>query len=360
MRSDLSVAHEAVASPYGEMSWEGYEALVARVLGRFVGHYRREAFEYLHPALLQPRTPERFRKAYAVKVTYLAWGDPAKPLMICFGGVANVARRFDHLAMELKDDFHVVCPDWVGRGESGRMRDQGDYGHATYVEQTRQLLRHLGQDRAVVLGSSMGASVALDLAAEDAGRLVSALILNDTGPYLAAARRRSRAETLARHYVFRTAAEMFRKIGASQKFDGPMSDDARLNGSYHQTRWSDEDGGRVYRHDVRALQEYRLGARKCVRQWEQWDALACPVLAIRGMESDVLMPQTLRRMQRKASVTVMHVPFTGHTPTLSDPNHIECIREWLSGGTQLGREFSSPYCGPSHGQDRRAGARPMI
>ena len=50
-----------------------------------------------------------------------------------------------------------------------------------------------------------------------------------------------------------------RKVGASQKNDGPVSDDIRFNVTFHQTRWSDEEDGRVVRveregvhHDLRA------------------------------------------------------------------------------------------------------------
>jgi hypothetical protein len=65
-------------------------------------------------------------------------------------------------------------------------------------------------------------------------------------------------------------------------------------------------------------------------------------------------------MQKKASVTVMHVPLTGHTPTLSDPNHIWCMREWLREDSPITREFSSFYSPPSPLSEKRTGARPII
>jgi pimeloyl-ACP methyl ester carboxylesterase len=356
----LIVAHEPAASPYAGMSWATYQDIADRVVGRFEGHYRLRCYDYLHPTSLQPRTPERLRKPYRVKVSYLEWGDPGKPLIVCCGGVANVAHRFNYLALALKADYHVVCVDWVGRGESGWMHDQGDYSLATYVEQIRQLISHLGNLPFIMLGSSMGGSVAIELSAASSGRLLTRLILNDTGPHIQAARRVHRGDTLARHYVFRSPAEMFRKIGASQKNDGPVSDDVRLSGSYTQTKWSEPDGGRIYRHDVRALQEYRASAGRSVRQWDKWEELDRPVLVIHGTESDVLLRQTLRRMQKKASVTVMHVPLTGHTPTLSDPNHIWCMREWLREDSPITREFSSFYSPPSPLSEKRTGARPII
>ena len=153
------------------------------------------------------------------------------------------------------------------------------------------------------------------------------------------ARRKRRSETLARHYVFRDPADLLRKIGASQKNDGPISDDIRFNVTFHQTKWSDEEGGRVYRHDVRALQAYRGDAQESLDQWRLWEKIHCPVFLIHGMVSDALLPPTIQRMRKNPRVTVMHVPDTGHTPVLSDRNQNWFIHEWLMGRTDA-REWT--------------------
>jgi pimeloyl-ACP methyl ester carboxylesterase len=132
--------------------------------------------------------------------------------------------------------------------------------------------------------------------------------------------------------VFRDPADLLRKIGASQKNDGPISDDIRFNVTFHQTRWSDEEGGRVYRHDVRALQAYRRDAQESLDQWKTWARVRCPVLVIHGLLSDALSSSTIRRMCENHVVSVMHVPDTGHTPVLSDRNQNWFIHEWLVGG----------------------------
>ncbi len=334
---------EAAAMPWALASWDQYDALARRLAHPFEGHYRRQAFDYVHPEHLQPRAPARYRRPYPVRVSYLAWGDPSRPLLVCCGGVANVARRFDYLALALADEHYVVCPDWVGRGESGWVHDQGDYSHATCVEQLRQLLVHLGDRPASIIGSSLGATIGIELAAMLAPGRIARLVLNDTGPHIPAGTRSWRAATLARHYVFRSPADMFRRVGAAQKNDGPLPHEVRLHNFHAQTRWSDEEDGRIFRHDPRALQEYQEHARSSVDVWDSWDAIACPVLATRGTETDVLLPQTLQRMQAKRSVTVMHVPATGHTPALADPNHIACIRDWLRDASHFAAEFSSGY-----------------
>ena len=308
-------------------NWDEYMALAKRVIQRFDQKFDLRHFDYHHPVRLQKCGP-RFRKPYPVKVAYTDWGDAANPTVLCCGGVANTAMRFNYLASDLEPHFRIVCMDWVGRGRSGWMADQRDYSLATYVEQLRQMIDHLGGGPVILLGSSLGGSAAIELAARHP-RMVSRLILNDIGPYIPKKRRQRRAQTLARHYVFRDPADLLRKIGASQKNDGPVSDDIRFNVTFHQTRWSDEESGRVYRHDVRALQEYRVDAQEALDQWALWKKVHCPVLLIHGMLSDALLEPTIKRMKLDAGVTVMHVPDTGHTPVLSDRNQNWFIHEWL-------------------------------
>ena len=326
-----------------EMTWEEYERAVESAAQPYAAHCRECSFFYRHLSGLQPRTPERFKGDYSVKIGYLEWGDVGKPLVVCLGGVVNVAQRFNNLAMELKDHYHVVCPDWVGRGGSGWLRDEGDYGFGTYVEQTRQLLAHLGGRPAILLGSSLGGSVAIALA-HAFPQQISKLILNDVGPHIATARRRRRAEILVRHYVFGSPAELLRKTGAAQKNDGMVSQAMRLLLSHRQTAWCNSHEGRVYRHDIRALQAYQREAVADVDQWKEWGELACPVLLIHGMQSDVLLPADIARMQAKSRLTLMHIPGAGHTPALTEPSHVWLIEQWLGGSPMLGAEFSSLMC----------------
>jgi pimeloyl-ACP methyl ester carboxylesterase len=309
-------------------SWNEYLAVASQVVGRFRGQYQLRHFDYVHPTRLQPGTARRLKRPYPVSVAYADWGPADAPVVICCGGVASVAMRFNYLASDLADRFRLICVDWVGRGRSGWLAAEGDYSLATYAEQLRQLIVHLGHKPVTVIGSSLGGSAAIELASRHP-KLIERLILNDVGPHIPARRRRRRADTLARHYVFREPSDMLRRIGASQKNDGPVSDDIRFNLTFHQTRWSDDENGRVYRHDVRALQAYRRDAQNSLLQWKQWRNVRCPILLIHGLQSDCLFDATIRRMSRGKQVALMHLPDTGHAPLLADRNQIHFIRRWL-------------------------------
>ncbi|HSW07095.1 alpha/beta fold hydrolase [Aquabacterium sp.] len=329
--------------PPAAPGWQAWLQTAERLDRRFAGLCAAAGFRYQQPLALQHEVPLRLRRPYEVPVAYTDWGPRGAPLLVCCGGVANTAMRFAFLAADLAREGHrVICMDWLGRGRSGWLADGSEYQLATYVEQLRQLIEHLGGGPVALLGSSMGGSAALALAARQPSS-VSRLLLNDVGPHIPQARRARRAQALARHYVFRSPQDLMRRAGAAQKHDGPVGDEVRQFIAYHQTRWSDEDAGRVYRVDPRALLAYQRDAACSVDQWDAWAALQCPVLLVHGLESDALSPATITRMQRGHALTLAHVPDTGHTPVLSDRHQTAMIGDWLRGDGAGPAEFSVPH-----------------
>jgi len=58
------------------------------------------------------------------QMAYKEWGEVDNPnVLICVHGVTRVSDDFDSLARELAGQFRVICPDVVGRGRSGRLRN---------------------------------------------------------------------------------------------------------------------------------------------------------------------------------------------------------------------------------------------
>lgn len=319
------------------MAWDDFELLVATTTKPFDDKFDLCYFDYYHPVRLQDHWPAHQRKDTPVRISYTDWGDPDAPVVVCVGGIANTARRWDYLALALSAHFRVICLDWPGRGMSGWLPTQGDYTLDANVEVLLQALDHIDCPRAHLLGSSLGGSVGMALAARFPER-VDRLILNDIGPYMPAERRLRRAQAVARHYVFRRPADLFRRLGASAKNEGPVTEDELLHNTYFQTKWSDGHGGRIYRHDPRALQAYAEEARQAIDQWQDWQQLTGPVLVIRGMVSDALLDETVTQMLDRPSTSAMYVPETGHTPALSDAHQIGFVRQWL-----LGQGPSAPF-----------------
>src|SRR5271165_4636723 len=65
----------------------------------------------------------------------------------------------------------VITLDLLGHGQSDRPRDMWRYSMATYGSQAVALMDHLGLGEAVVMGTSLGANAALEIAASNPERL---------------------------------------------------------------------------------------------------------------------------------------------------------------------------------------------
>lgn len=309
-----------------EMNWDDYEALVAAYLAGLGARPGGGSFLYQHRVELQD-SDIGVGMEYSVRTAYTDAGGDGEPL-VAIGGITNVAHRFDFLAMDAAPEVRVIGLDLAGRGRSGWLAELSDYHLETYIAQLEQLLAHLGLETCSLLGSSLGGSIAICFAARYPER-VRRLVLNDSGPYIPVARRARRAVAVARHYVFRSPSEMFRRTGAASRNAGPASDAALLHSAHHKTRWSEADGGRVYRHDLRALLAYRLEAERSLDLWEEWGRVRCPVLLVHGSLSDATPMETIERMRGHDEFSVIHVPGAGHTPSMSDARLIRDVAEWV-------------------------------
>jgi pimeloyl-ACP methyl ester carboxylesterase len=64
--------------------------------------------------------------------------------------------------------------------------------------------------------------------------------------------------------------------------------------------------------------------------WRYWDRISCPVLILRGAESDFLTPLLLERMLRRLPhADVIEFEGVGHTPTLNATAQIDPVAGWL-------------------------------
>lgn len=131
----------------------------------------------------------RYVRANGLNLHYLEWPG-GSPAVMCLPGITANAHAFEGLAEELSPRLRVIAVDLRGRGKSDKPAD--GYHIAAHVEDAAEVLRSLDIERAVVIGWSLGAKVALALAAIHP-QLVERLVLIDppveTSPEAAAALR---------------------------------------------------------------------------------------------------------------------------------------------------------------------------
>jgi pimeloyl-ACP methyl ester carboxylesterase len=77
-------------------------------------------------------------------------------------GIAGTSETWDAVLPELAEGFDVIAPDLPGHGRSGRTAS--DYSVGAMAATLRDLLVHLGVERATVVGHSLGGGVAMQFA----------------------------------------------------------------------------------------------------------------------------------------------------------------------------------------------------
>jgi pimeloyl-ACP methyl ester carboxylesterase len=113
--------------------------------------------------------------------------DEAKTIVLAIHGVTASLMTWRTIARMLaaRQDVCLIAPDLRGRGRSATL--PGPYGIAAHIDDLLALLDHVGAERAVLVGHSLGAYIAARLAAEHPER-VAALVLLDAGLPLPAPR----------------------------------------------------------------------------------------------------------------------------------------------------------------------------
>lgn len=265
------------------------------------------------------------------RMAYREWGDPDNErVLVCVHGLTRVSNDFDPLARAMSDRYRVVCPDVVGRGRSGWLRDPMLYQLPTYVGDMVTLLARLDARTVHWVGTSMGALIGMLLASLPDSP-IGRLILNDAGPVLD-----GRALVRIAGYVGETprfdtmdAAERYiREITAPF---GPHTDDEwRFLTEVVMRR----DGDAWVRHYDPALatpfKAIDPERPEDTILWPIYDAIRCPVLAVRGEHSDLLTTQTHAEMARRGpKAELATVRDVGHAPTFMHDDQISIARDFL-------------------------------
>jgi len=261
-----------------------------------------------------------------------AWGDPGRPVVVAWHGLARTGRDMDDLAAHLcGHGWRVLCPDTIGRGLSQWSPAPDDeYCLDFYARLAESLLDTLAVDRCAWVGTSMGGAIGLVAAAGPMRGRIERLVLNDNGPSLARAaieRIRSYAGSPA---AFATVGELEQYFRTVYKPYGWLSDAQwrRLT----ETSVRRLPDGRVTPHYDPAMVRQFETRPDDYERWAEWDSLDIPVLCLRGQSSDLLLPDTAEQMrQRGPRAVVVEIEGCGHAPALNTPAQWALVERFLAG-----------------------------
>jgi pimeloyl-ACP methyl ester carboxylesterase len=175
----------------------------------------------------------------------------------------------------------------------------------------------------------MGGLIGMMLAAQ-AGAPIRRLVVNDVGPFIPKA-------SLERIAAYVGTDPHFPDLGAAEAYYrkahapfGGLSDAQWRHLTVTSVR-ADPAGGFRLGYDPGIAAAFKPGEMEDIDLWPLWDRIACPVLVLRGAESDLLLAETAEEMTaRGPKAALLTVPGCGHAPALLDPVQTGPILEWLA------------------------------
>lgn len=277
---------------------------------------------YLADLLVKPR--QLAVSVNGLRFTYLEWGNPAGPLVLCLHGFPDSAHSWDGLGETLgRAGYRVVAPFTRGYAPSERPAD-GDYSAGTLGRDALGLMDALGARRAVVIGHDWGALAAYaaaGLAPERVSKLVAVAI-----PHPAAAK----VDLLGRASHFLA----YPLPGAPERFmanDGAGWDQIVHKWSPHwqPTAAEREEALRAFRRPGGATAifgYYRsLLADTLARRLPRLARLSMPTLMVYGLEDGALDASQFEgsRAWCDGPLELVGLPGVGHFPQRERPREFE-------------------------------------
>ena len=269
------------------------------------------------------------------KLSYAEWG-PAKATrtVICVHGVSRMGRDFDVLAAALAAvGARVVVPDLPGRGRSEWLARPAHYTDRAHTGAMSTLIARLDVDQVDWIGTSLGGHIGMMVAAEYASP-VSRLVLNDFGARVSAAALRRIGAYLGKRWRFESIDALEAHLRDIHEPFGKLTDAQWQHLALHSAA-PDPAGGFRFHFDPAIAQRFAVPIYLDIVLWQLWDKIACPVLVLRGEESDLLSAATTRDMLRRGpaakagKVSVVEVPECGHAPALMDAAQVAVIKDFL-------------------------------
>ncbi len=274
-----------------------------------------------------------FTTSDGIRLNYRLYGngESKKPAIIALPGLTRCVRDIDPMACEMGKDFKVYALNLRGRDLSGYDPDYKNYNTRVYIRDIYEFWQHTGEGPVVLLGSSLGALLAM-LMVEDHPDMLAGTVLNDLGAtieFAGMSRIFGYAGRLADEEKLSAVVATVKEHVGNQFEDLPEEKWERMalsmyglkNGKWHH-RYDDNLG--------LALAENKETPRDLWAAHKRAAQLELPILSIRGELSDVTSAETIRAMKEMApKMQAVDILGRGHCPIMDEPSCLQALTGFM-------------------------------
>ena len=286
------------------------------------------------------------------RMAYWQWGQPdSAHVVLCVHGLSRQGRDFDVLAQALcaqaaqtPGGIRVICPDVAGRGESDWLNDPAGYQVPAYAADMLALLAQLQAQSPITtldwVGTSMGGLIGMVICGHPELPLpapVRRLVLNDVGPALQWQAIARIGTYLGQAGHFKTVQEAADALWLISQSFGPHTPAQWLALSRPMLRPVSLAADSLWRlhYDPAIALPFKAATEEATLQngaalWQLYDQIQAETLVLRGVESDLLSPETALAMtQRGPRARLMEFKGVGHAPTLIANDQVAAVADFL-------------------------------
>jgi pimeloyl-ACP methyl ester carboxylesterase len=257
---------------------------------------------------------------------YLDWGTADRPPVLFLHGGGQTARTWDLTCLALRAHYRCLALDQRGHGDS-EWSYTLDYLPDAHAADIAAFVDHLGLERFVLVGMSMGCLNGLHYAVQHPERLAG-FVAVDAGPAVRLDGGRSIIDFRRRT---ETLASLDAYVAEAMRFN-PRRDPRLLRRSLLHNLRQLPDGSWTWKTDQRRHFDLDAMVARMDALWDRLDAIRCPTLVLRGAHSDVFLDEHAARFaDALPDGRWLRVPDAGHTIQGDNPRAlVASLEEFLA------------------------------
>lgn len=313
------------------------------------------------------------------RISFYDWGNQqSNKIVFCVHGLTRNAHDFDYLAKRLATKgYRVICAEMAGRGKSEWLKNPELYTYPQYVSDMLTLIGSLGitphpslfkmgrnlftafkfevkskdiisffsqrikavlhkgqsmQKEVYWVGTSMGGLIGMMIASSFPD-LFKKMVMNDIGPFIPKEALMRIGEYVGKNMSFKdkNSAEIYLKklmepfgVGKEEYWQHIFTHNFYEKENELYLAYDPAIGNAFWnnRGTQRVMQDIDL--------WNLWKMIKCPVLILRGANSDLLLKDTAVEMAKRPDTELVEIPNTGHAPMLMEDAQIKLISDWFN------------------------------